>query len=125
MYNSSSCSGFSCSYSGSSCAKSYSSSSLDNIVYSMSDSVAASDSYVNVSFEGTINRAYDNRDDYQETKKKEAVMNTSAGIDSSYLIGQQNFNPSSFLNPERPKARFITNVEELLPIITETFEKLV
>ena len=52
-------------------------------------------------------------------------MNTSAGVDSSYLMGQQNFNPVSFLNPERPKARFVTNVKELIPIITETFEKLV
>ena len=94
----------------------------------MSDNVSAGDSYaVNSSFEGTINReaVYDRKEDYQDKKKKDSVMNTSAGIDSSYLVGQQNFNPLSFLNPERPKARFITNVDELLPIITETFEKLV
>ncbi|RLE47289.1 hypothetical protein DRJ25_02765 [Candidatus Woesearchaeota archaeon] len=127
MYNLNSCSGFSCSYS--SISKSYSRSAgsgLDNIVYSMSDSIAvAKDSYSDTNFESMMIRAYDSHDEYQDkgAVAKEA-LNTSAGVDSSYLVGHQNFNPVSFLNPDRPKARFITNVEELLPIITETFEAL-
>lgn len=127
MYNNSSCSEFSCSYSACSSSKFYSSSnsSIDNVVYSMSDNINGGDTYSSNGFEDCVNKAY-SQEDYKETKidDEETKLNTSAGIDSFYLVGQQNFNPMSFLNPERPKAKFITNIEELTPVITETFEAL-
>lgn len=126
MYNLGSCSGFSCSYSTSPRNSYSASSSLDNVVYSMSANISPQNSYQeHVNFDNLVNNAYSNFEKYQETKINDnPVMNASAGVDGSYLGGHQNFNPLSFLNPERPVARFITNLDELLPIITETFEKI-
>jgi hypothetical protein len=129
MYNLSSNSpGFSCDYSGC-CSKFYSNTSntgIEKIVYSMTDTMSCNNDYSNdFSSSSSFLKVYDFSEKYEDNKKDDSVMNTSAGIGSSYIIGQNNFNPLSFLNPERPKARFIIDIDELLPIVSEAFEVLI
>lgn len=125
MYSTNSCSGCNFSYSPSCSSKFYSHSNnslnLEKTVeYSMLSN-ASGDSYSNIcNFEQVVESIYD-KNNYQGIKNKDAMLNST---DTKYFTNNQNFNPLSFLNPERPLATFITNIEELKPIITETFEKL-
>ena len=63
-------------------------------------------------------KVYDLDNKYDEKEKKENKTN------KDYESENRIFRPSLFLNPDRPKVKFITNLEELKPIITETFESL-
>ncbi len=125
MYSTNNCSGCSFSYSPSCSSKFYSSCSsnslsLENTVaYSMADSSTEANANI-CNFEQMVESIYD-KNNYQGIKNKDAMLNST---DTKYFTNNQNFNPLSFLNPERPQTAFVTNVEELKPIITEAFEKL-
>ncbi len=119
------CSGCSFSYTPSNCSKFYNSISGSDLNLEKTVEYSApqtkGESYSVFNFEQRVNQLYDSRD----YEKQPVINSTAKEKDNKYFSNHQDFNPMSFLNPERPKVKFISNIEELKPIITETFEKLV